>query len=288
MIKLSVIIVTFNTTELIEKLMRGLQEAIKCCEDQGYQVELIVIDNHSTDQTVRLIKDKFKTVKLIQNKINIGFAAANNQGIKEAKGELILLLNSDTKVFNETLIKIIQFMDGNPSAGAVTCRVELANGKLDPASHRGFPTPWNAFCYFSGLEKLFPKTKLFNGYHQGWKDLGSAHEIDACSGAFFLVRKAVIDKIGLLDERFFMYAEDLDWAYRIKKGGYKIYYYPKTKIVHFKHQSGIKKVNDNMIKSATKENFYKTMKLFYDKHYRNKYSKIIRKIIFWGIGVIGK
>ena len=288
MIKLSIVIVSFNTQELITNLLKGLEKAIKVCEDQGYRVELIVIDNHSLDESIRLIKNKFKDVKLIQNKTNIGFAAASNQGIQEAKGELILLLNSDTKVFEKTLVKAVKFMDQNPSAGAMTCRVELANGKIDPASHRGFPTPWNAFCYFTGLEKIFGKWRMFGGYHQSWKDLDKTHEIDACSGAFFLVRKTVIDKIGLLDERFFMYAEDLDWAYRMRQAGYKIYYFPKTKIIHYKHQSGIKKLNDKLIKSTTKENFYRTMKLFYDKHYQYKYPQIVRKIVFWGIRMIGR
>lgn len=287
MIKLSIIIVSFNTQELITNLLKSLEKAIKACDDKGYRVELIVIDNHSLDESIRLIKNKFKDVKLIQNKTNIGFAAASNQGIQEAKGELILLLNSDTKVFEETLIKTVKFMDQSPSAGAMTCRIELVNGKTDPASHRGFPTPWNAFCYFTGLEKLFPHSKIFAGYHQDWKNLKEIHEIDACSGAFFIVRKSIIKKIGLLDERFFMYAEDLDWAYRIKKSGYKIYYFPETKIIHYKHQSGIKKLNNNLIKSTTKENFYRTMKLFYDKHYQYKYPQIVRKIVFWGIRAIG-
>lgn len=287
MIKLSIIIVSFNTQELITNLLKSLEKAIKACEDQEYRTEIIVIDNHSLDRGIRLIKNKFKEIKLIQNKTNIGFAAASNQGIQEAKGELILLLNSDTKVFEKTLIKAVKFMEQNPSAGAMTCRIELANGKIDPASHRGFPTPWNAFCYFTGLEKLFPHSKIFTGYHQGWKNLNEIHEIDACSGAFFMVRKSIIEKIGLLDERFFMYAEDLDWAYRIKKSGYKIYYFPETKIIHYKHQSGIKKLNNNLIKSTTKENFYRTMKLFYDKHYQHKYPKIVRKIVFLGIRAIG-
>jgi len=187
-------------------------------------------------------------------------------------------------------------MDDNLLAGAMTCRVELSGGKIDPASHRGFPTPWNAFCYFSGLEKLFSKSKLFSGYHHGWKNFEKTHQIDVCSGAFLLTRKKVIGKIGLLDEDFFMYGEDIDWCFRIKKTGLEVFYYPHTKIIHYKGQSGRKKILDKdisndiskKIKKTSKRNFYETMKLFYEKHYKNKYPKIVYWLVLGGIWLASK
>lgn len=296
MTTLSIIIVSFNTKDLLVGLLQSLKQAIKICKQEGYETEIIIVDNHSQDDTLEVIKKGFTWTKLIKNKRNLGYAQANNQGILKSKGELVLLLNSDTKVFPQTLVKMIKFMEANPKAGAATCRVELPNREIDPASHRGFPTLWNAFCYFLGLEKLFPRSKIFAGYHQGWKDLTKVHEIDSCVGAFFLVRKAVVDKVGLLDERFFMYGEDIDWAYRIKKAGFKIFYYPKTKIIHYKKKSGREKLFNNKknkdlteeIRFMSKRNFYETMKLFYQKHYRNKYPWIVKQLIFLGIWLIRK
>ncbi len=288
MIKLSIIIVSFNTPHLLHNCLESIIQ-----KTHHLVYEIIIIDNGSNydleEEILNFKKiDKNLKINLIQNQVNLGFTKACNQGIKKAKGKYVLLLNSDTLVLADTLLKTVNFLEKNPLAGAVTCRIELPNGKIDPASHRGFPTPWNAFCYFSGLEKLFPKIKIFGGYHQTWQDLDKIHEIDACSGAFFLVRKSVIDKVGLLDERFFMYAEDLDWAYRIKKAGFKIFYYPKTKIIHFKNQSGIKNLYNDRIKLLAKENFYKTMKLFYQKHYLKKYPRIVYYLVLWGIWFVSK
>lgn len=296
MIDISVVIISFNTKNLLTALLQSLKKAIKVCKEESYKVQTIIVDNHSQDGTLQAIKDRFVWVKLIENKKNVGFAKACNQGILKAKGELVLLLNSDTKIFPQTLLKMTKFMKDCPKVGAATCRVELPNGKIDPASHRGFPTPWNAFCYFSGLEGLFPKSKIFAGYHQGWRDLTKIHEIDACAGAFFLTRREVIDKVGLLDERYFMYGEDIDWAFRIKKAGFKIFYYPGTKIIHSKKKSGREKLFDSEInqdlaeeiKKISKRSFYETMRLFYRKHYKKKYPWIIQQLVFFGIWVVSK
>jgi len=293
---LSVIIVSFNTKKLLTDLLVSLKKAILVCENHAIKVATIIVDNNSSDGTVEFIKKHFSWVQIIANHKNLGYSKANNQAIKKTKSDYILLLNSDMILYPDTLYKSLKFIIDKPQAGAMTCRVELASGKIDPASHRGFPTPWNGFCYFSGLEKLFPKSKLFSGYHQGWKDLTKSHEIDACSGAFFLIKKKAIEKIGLLDEDFFMYGEDLDWAYRLKNSGFKIYYFPKAKIIHFKKRSGREKINDdphsqqslNLIKKKTSQSFFETMKLFYQKHYLNKYPPFVSKLTFWGIDTVSK
>lgn len=296
MTKLSIIIVNYNTKDLLINLLDSLKKAISVCAENKLKIQIIVVDNNSEDKSVQAIKNRFNWVEIIQNKENLGFSKANNIGMLDSKGELVLLLNSDTVVFPQTLLKIIRFIDGNPSAGAITCRVELSSGKIDLASHRGFPTPWNAFCYFSGLEKLFPKSKLFSGYHQGWKNFEKTHQIDACSGAFLLTRKKVISKIGLLDEDFFMYGEDIDWCFRIKKAGFEVFYYPHTKIVHYKGQSGRKKLSENDVNSdlskkimkSSNRNFYETMKLFYQKHYKDKYSHLLFWLVLSGIWLVSK
>lgn len=282
MIELSIIIVSYNTKELTLKCLRSLTSL-------KLKTEIIVVDNGSIDGTVEELKNlKIEKQKnnliIIENKKNLGFSKANNVGIKTSSGKYILLLNSDTVVFPETLASMIQFMEINPKIGVATCRVELGDGALDPACHRGFPTPWASLTYFLSLEKLFPKSKLFGQYHLGFAMSDTPHEIDSCSGAFYLVRREVIDQVGLLDEDYFMYGEDLDWSYRIKKAGWKIMYNPLVKITHFKKQSG-RENEDQELKKETQRHFYETMKLFYKKHYLNQYPKIVFVLIMLTIEV---
>lgn len=274
--QLSVIIVTHNTETLILSLMNSLFTSIK---HWGKQAEVVVIDNASNDGTRTLIKKKFPKVKLIENNDNYGYAKANNQGIKIAKGTYILLLNSDVILNSDVLIKMTSYLEKSPEVGAVTCKVILPDGNIDPACHRGFPTPWASVMYFLGLENLFPKIPLFSQYHLWFKSLDTIHEIDSPSGAFYLIRKKVIDSIGLLDEKFFMYGEDLDWSYRIKKAGWKIIFNPQAQIVHLKKQSGLKSL-DLKTRENTLKAFYQAMKIFYDKHYQKKYPLYIRYLIF--------
>jgi GT2 family glycosyltransferase len=213
-------------------------------------------------------------VIFIQNGKNVGFAAGNNPGIRKAKGRYIVLLNSDTEVAPSTIKTMVQFMDAHPKAGASTCKLMLPNGQMDPACHRGFPTPWAAFSYVCKLEALFPTSHLFGQYHQGYKDLRSAHQVDSISGAFFMVRREVIKKVGGLDEDFFMYAEDIDWAYRIKQAGWEIWYNPVVTVLHKKKQSG----RANILKKrrvTTEIYFHEYNWLFYKKHYKDLYSPLI-------------
>lgn len=276
MIDLSIIIVSYNTKEMTLRCLRSLTSL-------KLNAEIIVVDNGSRDGTAGEIRG-IGGIRVIENKENLGFAKANNIGIKQASGKYILLLNSDTVVFPETLASMIQFMETNPKVGVATCRVELGDGTLDPACHRGFPTPWASLSYFLGLEKLFPKSKLFGLYHLGFMMSGEPHEIDSCSGAFYLVRREVIDQVGLLDEDYFMYGEDLDWSYRIKKAGWKIMYCPFAKITHFKKQSGRENENQE-IKKETQKHFYETMKIFYKKHYQNKYPRWLTDLIILAIEI---
>ncbi len=291
--KLSVIILSFNTRNYLIRCLESIEEQDLSIHDG--RLEVIVSDNGSSDGSIHEVQNRFPWVKLLENKRNIGFAAGNNKAIEKAKGELILLLNSDTVVFPDSFEKLVNFMDRQKDAGAATAKLVLPDGALDLASHRGFPTPWNAFTYFFKLEQLFPNIPIFSGYHQTWKDFDAIHQVDAISGACFMVRRKVVRKVGLLDERFFMYAEDLDWCLRIKEAGWKIYYNPDARVVHFKKRSGRSKDEDRQvnpavqrIRSKTSTHFYATMKLFYDKHYKKKYPRCLRTIVLLGIWLLGK
>ncbi len=280
-VDLSIIIVHFNTPELLNACLNSIYKAKK----QSDVWEVIVVDNGSTDQSRKrlesLIKvDQYKSfLRVIFEKENHGFSGGNNIGIRNAKGKFILLLNSDTEI-EANAIEQTCAVFSDPNVGAATCKLILPDGNIDPACHRGFPTPWAALTYFSGLEKIFPFVPLFSHYHQLYKNFSSTHEIDAPSGAFFMVRREVIEKVGLLDEDYFMYGEDIDWAYRIKQKGFKILFVPTGVVLHRKKQSG-RESSDTVVKKKTNTSFYETMKLFYKKHYLNKYPKIIT------IGIIG-
>jgi len=286
---LSIIIINYKTKDLT---IQTLDSVFKAKEPKG-RIEVILIDNGSKDDTPAAVRKKFKQVKIIESQTNLGFAAGNNLGLRKAKGKYVLLLNSDTIIEKDTLVKMVDFMDKNQDVGLSTCRVNLFHGGIDPASHRGFPTPWASFTYFLKLEKLFPKSKLFAHYHQGWKNLKNTHEIDSPVGAFFMLNKKALNQVGLLDEAYFMYGEDIDLAYRIKKAGWKIIYTPITSIVHLKGASGLKKkVKDKLTPEAKKlrikttASFFDTMKIFYNKHYNKKYLLPLKWLVFPGIDFI--
>lgn len=259
---LSIVILSYNTKALTRECLMSLSAS----RLGAYTMEVIVCDNGSTDRSAAMIKQEFPNVIVIENGKNLGFAAGNNPGIKRARGRFVLLLNSDTEVPKNTLRTMIRFMDDNPAAGAATSKVVLQDGSLDWACHRGLPTPWVAFTYISKLEKLFPRTRLFGEYHQGYKDLSTTHEVDCITGAFFLVRREVIKNVGLLDEDYFMYGEDIDWCYRIRTSGWGIMYNPTVSVLHKKKQSG--RLNRDMKRKVTTEVFFhKYNWLFYRKHY---------------------
>lgn len=278
---LSVIIINYKTKDLT---LQTLDSVFKAVSPSG-RLEVILVDNASNDDTPPTVRKNFPQVKVIQLAQNLGFAAGNNLGLKQAKGRYLLLLNSDTLVQPDTFVKMVQFMDDQPRVGLATCRVELKNGQIDPASHRGFPTPWAAFTYYFGLESLFPNSKVFSQYHQGWKDLTTTHEIDSPVGAFFMIRREALNQVGLLDESFFMYGEDLDFAYRIKKIDWQIIYTPITKITHLKGASGLKS-SAKIQRLKTTKNFFEAMKVFYRKHYLKRYPLPIKWLVFLGIDLV--
>lgn len=283
-IDVSIIIVNYNTKSLLEACLNSLIASRK----PSSQWEILVIDNASSDGSAEMVKRQFGNhVTRIDLRKNLGYAAGNNVGIGRAKGRYILLLNSDTEVGEGVIGAMVDFMDAHPEAGGATCRVELPNGELDPACHRGFPTPWAAFTYFAGLERLFPRSRLLGQYHLGFLNTNMIHEIDSPVGAFFMVRGEVIGEVGLLDEAYFMYGEDLDWAYRIKRAGWKIFFLPDVSILHRKKQSG-RSHSDPHLRRQTRSYFYSTMALFYKKHYQGKYGFLTTQLVLFGVWLLFK
>ncbi len=285
---LSIIILSYNTSDLTKDCLNSVVNSLK---NTHLTSEIIVIDNASSDDSVKMLKGfvedtnhKNIHLKMIFNEENAGFTKGNNQGVKVAKGKYILLLNSDAVIEDVDFAKLLEYLDSNKDVGILTVRLNLPDGEIDPASHRGFPTPWNSLTYFLKLEKIFGKLpflgKTFGGYHQTFKNLQEEHEIDSPTGAFFLTRKSILVEVNGFDEDYFMYGEDLDLAYRIKKKGYKVIYYPYYTALHKKHHSGIKGVNFETRKK-TRKYFYEAMKIFYKKNYDTRYPFFIRNLIYF-------
>lgn len=284
MIDLSIIIVNYNAREYLKKCLDSIFEST------FKNFEVIIVDNASRDGSVEELREYGLKIELIINKKNVGFSKANNQGIKKASGRYVLFLNPDTNVYPNTFKYMVNFMDRQKSTGAATCKVLLPNGRIDDASHRGLPTPWNSFSYFSGLEKLMPKSKIFGGYHMGWENLNKIHEIRACAGAFMIVRYEAGEEIGWWDEDYFFYGEDLDFCLELAKKNWKIFYVPNASILHYKGiSSGIKNHSKHLShadletqKAATTARF-DAMKILYRKQYIDKYPKVITWLVMKGI-----
>ena len=272
MIKLSVIIVNYNVEYFLEHCLHSVYKALK-----NVPSEVFVVDNNSVDGSLTMIRKKFPQVHLIENFSNVGFAKANNQAIRISKGEYILLLNPDTVVEEDTFEKVVKFMDEHPDAGGLGVKMLDGKGNFLPESKRGLPTPSVAFYKIFGLSFLFPKSKVFGKYHLGHLDNNKTSEVDVLAGAFLLLRKTTIDKTGLLDEDFFMYGEDIDLSNRIKKAGYKNYYFPETRIIHYKGES-TRKSSINYVFV-----FYKAMAIFARKHFSQNNAKLFSLLIHFAI-----
>ena len=266
--KLSVVIVNYNVKHFLEQCLHSVRKA-----SAGVPCEVFVVDNNSVDGSVKMVKEKFPEVKIIANQENLGFSKANNQAIKLAVGEYVLLLNPDTIVEDDTFVKILDFMDSHPEAGGLGVKMVDGQGKFLPESKRGLPTPAVAFYKIFGLARLFPKSKIFGQYHLSYLHPDKIHAVDVLSGAFMLIRKSVLDKIGGLDESYFMYGEDIDLSYRINLEGYKNYYFPETRIIHYKGES-TKKSSINYVLV-----FYQAMIIFATKHFSQKNARLFSFLI---------
>ncbi len=271
---LSIIIVSYNVRYFLEQLLYSIEKAI-----HDTQCEIIVVDNNSIDDTLSMIKNGFPKVQLIENKDNPGFSVANNQGLKQATGKYILFLNPDTLVSEDTFVKCLAYMENHPNAGALGVRMVDGGGSFLPESKRGLPTPETAIYKIIGLHRLFPKSKKFNRYYMGHIDEHQTEEIEVLTGAFFFVKKELLDQIGGFDETFFMYGEDIDLSFRVLQTGQKIIYFPETSIIHYKGES-TQKGSIKYIK-----HFHEAMLIFAEKHFKNGYPLILRLLLKAGVYV---
>lgn len=294
---LSIVIVTYNGRKITLKTLDSYLRALEA--DGAHRYEIIVVDNASQDGVADAVErrrtvDGFP-IHLIRNAENLGFSAANNIGFEVSAGRYLLFSNPDIEVTAETLPTLVECMDQNPQVGACTPYMErVQTGEIDWGAHRGFPTPWAALTYMTGLARLFKGSRalsrLFGRYHLLDRDLTQAHEVDAIRGGFFLVRRDVFLEAGRWDEAYFMYGEDLDLCFEIKKLGYSVMYYPQARVRHYhgmttglkEHSRGLSAL-DAQARERAYNSFYDTMKLFYDKHYRERYGPLIRWLVFVAI-----
>jgi GT2 family glycosyltransferase len=273
---LSVVIVNYNVRHFLEQCLNSVKKAA-----ENISSEIIVVDNNSADGSCSMLTTGFPDVLLIRNNKNVGFSAGCNQAIKISQGRFILLLNPDTIVEEDTFTKCIAFMESHTDAGAIGVKMINGSGKVLPESKRSLPTPSTAFFKMTGLAGLFPKSPVFNRYYLGHLDNSETSEVDVLCGAFMFLRREALEKTGPLDETFFMYGEDIDLSYRLLQAGYKNYYYPGVKIIHYKGES-TRKGDLNYI-----VHFYSAMLIFTGKHFAGKaygsFNFLIRTAIyFWG------
>ena len=253
--KLTVVIVNYNVRHYLEQCLRSLERALK-----GIEAEVYVVDNHSKDGSVEALQPLFPAVHFISSNHNLGFARANNIAIHQSEGEYVLLLNPDTVVAESSIARCIDFMDSHPDAGAVGVKMHTESGTPAMESRRGVPTPLVAFYKMSGLCSRFPQSRRYGKYYMSYLPWDEASEIEVVSGAFCFLRREALLKVGLLDEDFFMYGEDIDLSYRLLKGGWENWYQPSD-IIHFKGES-TQKSSFRYVHI-----FYQAMLIFFRKHY---------------------
>lgn len=252
---LSIVVVNFNTRELLRACLASI-----AAETTGIQYEVILVDNASTDGSREMLEGEFPGIKCIYNSQNRGFAAANNQAIRVAEGRYILLLNSDTKVLDGAIQKTLQFMDRTPDTGIAGCKLLNPDGTLQP-SCRSFPSVWNIFAETFFLYILFERTELFGRYHMTHFDHNKIRRVDVVKGAFMMIRREVFERVGLLDESYFMYTEETDYCYRMNAIGYHTYFFPWASVVH--HEGGSVENFERLF-----EQFHSTQIQFLRKHFR--------------------
>ncbi|NOY15047.1 MAG: glycosyltransferase [bacterium] len=283
--ELEIIILNYNTADLTGQLINKLK-------NHPPNWRITIIDNNSSaSQQLKLkrLKQTHPQLNLIFNSSNLGFAAGNNVALRQTAAPYILLLNSDVLVTPSAIKKTLDFIKTKPKAAAVTLKLFLNSDKtkLDWACHRGFPTPWASLTYFLGLEKLFPFIPIFSRYHQKHLNLNSPHQVDAISGAFFLGHQQSLKSIGFFDEDYFMYGEDIDLCYRLKKLGLQIWFYPSAQAVHLKHRAGLKSQTQKTT-SKTRTHFFTAMKTFYQKHYAPSYPSWLNRLVLTSIDLLAR
>lgn len=253
--QLSVIILNYNVRFFLEQCVLSVQKAL-----DGIEGEIIVVDNFSKDDSCQMIKQRFPDVKLIENKINYGFPKGNNIGVAEAMGEYICILNPDTIVAEDTFLKILNAKNWQSKTGIIGCKLIDGTGNFLPECKRGVPTPWVAFTKIFSLYKLFPKSRWFNQYYAQHLSENKSGEVDVLVGAFMVMKRDLYLKVGGFDENCFMYSDDIDLSYLVKKAGFENYYFHETSVIHYKGESTVR--DEKYV-----QRFSEAMQFFYKKHF---------------------
>jgi hypothetical protein len=267
----SALIVSYNVRASLLDAMRALYAS------NGPALEAIVVDNASADGSADAVEADFPQVKVIRLSENAGFGGANNAGLKSCDGPLVLLLNPDVIVNEDCVRNLADFLSNTPTAGAVGPRLNRPEGRPDLAARRAFPSPASALYRFLGLSRLFPNSSRFNRYNLGHLPVDAVHEIDAGTAACLMVRRAAIDQVGFFDPDYFMYGEDLDLCYRIRQGGWKIYYVPDAVAVHLKGTS------TRQAATRMRYEFHRAMWVFHRKHYAGSTPAPVNAVVWVGI-----
>lgn len=284
MVDLGLVIVTWNTRDLLRDCLQSV-----AASRGNFSHQVIVVDNASTDGSADMVRQEFPSVTVIANATNDGFGAANNTGFRalgfeqgggDESPRYALALNPDTVLPPDALAEMIAYMDADPKIGAAGPKLVMLDGKLDLACRRSFPTPKISLYRMLGLSKLFPTSRRFGRYNLTYLDPDIETEVDSVVGAFMLVRRECIQRVGLFDEIFWMYGEDLDWAYRIKQAGWKVMYNPRVKVTH------VKRAASRQSRRAQHE-FYRAMLIFYRKHYRATTPWWLHSLILTGLALKG-
>lgn len=311
--ELTIVILSFNVKELLLNCL----DSIFLSKGKLDRWQVIVVDNASSDGSARAVREKYKIIgmdsrlrgndskkggndkedgndnkiELVESKVNLGFAGGNNSAIPFIKAPVVLFLNPDTVIVGHAIQKSLEVLLSNPDYGAITCKVELPDGRMDYSCHRGFPTPWNSLMYFTGLAKAFSASAFFSGYTAGYLSTKIAHEIDCISGTFLMVRKIAAEQIGFWDKDYFFNGEDIEFCFDLREKGWKIYYYPEVKIIHFKGSSSglwqtakVKVETQTKVSAAT--HAASAMRIFYRKHYYKSYPPLFRDFVLWGIKLL--
>lgn len=265
---LSIVIVNFNTRELLKACLRSVEAS-----RTAWPWELFVVDNASADGSADMVAAEFPWATLIRSESNRGYAYANNLGLRRAAGSYLLLLNPDTVLPPDALQQMVEYMDAHPEAGIAGPKLVRQDGSLDLACRRSFPSPEVSFYRMLGLSKLFPRSSRFGRYNLTYLDPDRPAEVDSVVGAFMIVRSEAVSQVGMLDESFFMYGEDLDWAFRIKSRGWKVLYNPAVVVLHYKGESSRRHPRKAILE------FYRAMHLFYRKHYAAQTNVLLGALI---------
>lgn len=293
-IDLSIIILNYKSGEYLSKCLKSIYAS----KLGKYNIEIVIVDNNSPDNSIALAKkvEPLLVTNYLLLDTNKGFAYGNNRGVEKISknSQNVLFLNPDTIVRKHTFYKCLNFLSKHPQSAAMTCKINLVKtGKLQPECHRGFPYPWRSFCYFTGLYKLAPKSAFLNGYFQGNLNLNKIHPIEACVGAFFLIRRPIGDKLKWWNEKYLFYGEDLQFCYDLQSNHYNLYFYPYTSIDHYQGvSSGLKSQTKNITTASRTTKIMvarastNAMRIFYKENLLKNYNFITKTLVMLGINIL--